>query len=115
MRSPFNSLAAARDRERGTSAGLLMACQLIAAAFVGGTVAAAEPVIDPATALRTPVLFNTPEADRILAQLQVFPQDNWWNIDVSRWPVYARSPEMIASVGASGGLRYNLDMNFVLV
>jgi hypothetical protein len=26
-----------------------------------------------------PVLFNTPEADRILAALQVFPPDNPWN------------------------------------
>ena len=26
-----------------------------------------------------PVMFNTPEADRILSSLQVFPPDNPWN------------------------------------
>jgi hypothetical protein len=30
-----------------------------------------------------PVLFDTPEADRILEAMQVFPADNPWNQDIS--------------------------------
>lgn len=62
-----------------------------------------------------PVLFGTPEADRILAALQVFPPDNPWNQDISTLPVHADSARIIASIGAGKTLGYNLDMNFVIV
>lgn len=62
-----------------------------------------------------PVLFGTPEADRILAALQVFPPDNPWNQDISTLPVHADSARIIASIGAGKSLGYNLDMNFVIV
>jgi hypothetical protein len=62
-----------------------------------------------------PVLFNTPEADRILAALQVFPPDNPWNEDISRLAVHPSSQRFIASVGPEKRLAYNLDMAFVLV
>src|SRR5437763_1437699 len=62
-----------------------------------------------------PVLFNTPEADQILAALQVFPADNPWNEDISRLPVQPRSQQIIAAIGASKRLAYNLDMCFILV
>ena len=65
--------------------------------------------------LTTPVLFNTPEADRILAILQVFPPDNPWNEDISDRPVHPDSAAIIRSIGADKPLGYNLDMNFVLV
>jgi hypothetical protein len=61
------------------------------------------------------VLFNTPEADRILAALQVFPPDNPWNEDISSLPVHPNSAKMIASIGAAKSLQYNLDMSFILV
>jgi len=61
------------------------------------------------------VLFNTPEADRILAALQVFPPDNPWNQDISSLPVHPNSAKMIASIGAAKRLQYNLDMSFILV
>lgn len=61
------------------------------------------------------VPFNTPEADRILAGLEVFPPDNPWNIPVGEWPVAANSREMIASIGGLKPFRYNPDMGFVLV
>jgi hypothetical protein len=70
---------------------------------------AAEP------ALTGPVLFNTPEADRILEGLQVFPADNPWNQDISRWPLHPNSRNIIRSIGVDKPLRYNLDMGFVLV
>jgi hypothetical protein len=62
-----------------------------------------------------PVLFNTPEADRILAALQVFPPDNPWNEDISSLPVHPNSAKMITSIGAAKSLKYNLDMSFILV
>jgi hypothetical protein len=62
-----------------------------------------------------PVMFNTPEADRILEALQVFPQDNPWNEDISRLPVHPSSEQMIAGIGADKRLAYNLDMSFILV
>jgi hypothetical protein len=65
--------------------------------------------------IKAPVLFNTPEADRILAALQVFPPDNPWNEDISKLRVLPNSRRMIASIGADKRLAYNLDMGFVLV
>jgi hypothetical protein len=62
-----------------------------------------------------PVLFGTPEADRILTALQVFPPENAWNADISRMPAHANSEQIIASIGAEKHLGYNLDMNFVIV
>src|SRR6516225_6226663 len=48
-----------------------------------------------------PVMFNTPEADRILAALQVFPPDNPCNEDISNLPVHPNSKNILASVGAN--------------
>ena len=42
------------------------------------------------------VLFNTPEADALVAALQLFPRDNAWNEDISRRPLLANSDAMIA-------------------
>jgi hypothetical protein len=68
-----------------------------------------------ALAADQPALFNTPEADRILATLQVFPPDNPWNEDISRLPVRENSKAIIAGIGADKHLACNLDMGFVLV
>src|SRR5262245_16875960 len=65
--------------------------------------------------ITTPVLFNTPEADRILEAVQVFPADNPWNEDVSKWPMHPNSGNIIKSVGMDKPFRYNPDMAFVLV
>jgi hypothetical protein len=62
-----------------------------------------------------PVMFNTPEADRILSALQVFPRDNPWNEDISKRPIRANSKNIIDSVGAEKPLAYNSDMGFILV
>lgn len=66
-------------------------------------------------AITRPVMFNTPEADRILASLPVFPPDNPWNEDISKLPVLKNSKEMITLIGADKPLAYNLDMAFILV
>jgi hypothetical protein len=62
-----------------------------------------------------PVMFDTPEADRILTRLQVFPRDNPWNQDISTLPVHTNSAAIIASIGKDKHIDFNLDMNFVLV
>jgi hypothetical protein len=62
-----------------------------------------------------PVMFNTPEADKILAAMQVYPPNNPWNEDISKLPVRKNSNEIIAGIGAAKKLAYNLDMGFIIV
>jgi hypothetical protein len=62
-----------------------------------------------------PVLFDTPEADRILERLQIFPADNPWHEDITARPVAPDSAAIVASIGTDKALGYNLDMNFVIV
>jgi hypothetical protein len=66
-------------------------------------------------AKRRATMFNTPEADAILAALKVFPADNPWNTPVDQWPLHPNSKAMIATIGGNKPLRYNPDMSFVLV
>ena len=66
-------------------------------------------------AITAPVMFDTPEADKILEALQVFPPDNPWNEDISQRPLLTNSKEMIALIGPGKKLAYNLDMAFILV
>ncbi len=61
------------------------------------------------------VAFDTPEADKILEALQVFPADNPWNEDITKWPLHPNSKNIIASIGPSKPFRYNPDMGFVIV
>src|SRR4051794_3080775 len=86
-------------------------CALLAA-VAAGEADAGRPRMPEVT---RPVLFNTPEADEILAALQVFPPDNPWNEDISQLPVHPDSEKMVASIGAGKRLAYNLDMSFILV
>jgi len=65
--------------------------------------------------IERPVMFNTPQADAIVAAMQVFPADNPWNVDVSQWPRHPNSDAIVASIGAEKPLRYNPDMAFILV
>src|SRR5215510_9511660 len=69
----------------------------------------------PLPKITRPTLFDTPEADRILATLQVFPSDNPWNQDISALPAHPKSAAVIASIGKDKRIDFNLDMNFVLV
>lgn len=65
--------------------------------------------------VKQPTLFNTPEADKVVSVMQVFPADNAWNADVSKWPLHPDSAAIVASVGNDKPLRYNPDMAYVLV
>lgn len=80
----------------------------LVAILCGQAVWAAEPLTKP-----TP--FNTPEADAIMAKLQIFPVDSAWHREIGKWPLHPQSAEIVASVGKEKPLRVNPDMGFVLV
>jgi hypothetical protein len=82
---------------------------LVLAALSAAPARAAMPKIS------RPVMFDTPEADKVLAALRVFPADNPWNQDVSRWPLHPNSRKIIASIGAEKPFRQDRDMGFILV
>jgi hypothetical protein len=69
----------------------------------------------PSPAITRPIMFDTPDADRILTTLQVFPPDNPWNEKISDRPVDRNSEAIVRSIGWDLPLGFNLDMNFVLV
>jgi hypothetical protein len=95
---------------RSTKAITILAAGVLSVAI--GVAARERP---PLPKITGPVLFDTPEADAILAAMQVFPPDNPWNQDISKLPVHPDSAKMIASIGADKPLGYNLDMGFVIV
>lgn len=65
--------------------------------------------------IEKPISFDTPEADAILAALEIFPPDNPWNRTVDDWPLHPDSKAIIASIGVDKPLRCNPDMGFVLI
>lgn len=97
-----------------TRLSLALACMAVLGTL-GALGIAAERARPPLPKITKPVMFDTPEADRILAALQVFPPDNWWNRDISALPVHPDSARMIAAIGPDKPLEYNLDMGFVIV
>src|SRR5262249_4458233 len=72
-------------------------------------------VLPPMPEIKEPVMFNTKEADAILAALQGFPVEHPWNEDISQRPLLKNSKEMVATVGNDGKLAVNLDMGFIIV
>lgn len=71
-------------------------------------------------AVTNAVLFNTTNADAVLAAMQIFPPTNPWNEDISQRPVLPNSDAMIAQIMADLAasrrtLRVFKEMNFVLV
>ena len=71
--------------------------------------------LPPLPKITAPILFNTPEADAVLAAMQVCPKSNPWNEDISKLPIHKDSDRMIAQIGRDKKLAYNLDMGFLLV
>jgi hypothetical protein len=70
---------------------------------------------DGKSAVDRPVLFNTKEADAVVSEMQIFPADNPWNADVSKWPLHKNSDAIVASIGKDKPLRCNSDMGYILV
>src|SRR4051812_9594199 len=54
--------------------------------------------LGPMPVVKTPLLFNTPEADAVVAAMQIMPVDSPWNEDISRRPLLANSDAMIAQI-----------------
>jgi hypothetical protein len=52
---------------------------------LSSVVAADPPVISQ------PIEFHTPEADALLAKLQILPKDNAFHQAVDRWPLHPKS------------------------
>ena len=92
-------------------------CTVAFIALASMCLAAAKKSAKPNATIRItqPVLFGTPESDKILAGLQVFPPDNPWNRDVSRWPLHPNSRNIITGIGVGKPLHHNSDMNWVFV
>ena len=65
--------------------------------------------------IEKPVMFDTPEADAICSALEIFPENNPWNVMVEDWPLHPNSKNIIASIGAKKPFRYNPDMGFILI
>lgn len=59
--------------------------------------------------------FNTPEADAILSALEVFPENNPWNLVIEDWPLHPDSKKIVDRAGAKKPFRYTDDMSFILV
>ena len=77
-------------------------------------------ILGPPPAVANPILFNTTNADAILAAMQIFPPSSPWNEDISRRPLLPNSDAMIAQISADLAssrrtLRVFPEMNFVLV
>jgi hypothetical protein len=91
--------------------GSLLSGLVVCAVALASAAAPPGPVPD----IVAPVLFDTPEADRIMSAVQVLPPDNPWHEDISQRPVHPMSDAIVRSIGAERPLGYNLDMNFVIV
>ena len=79
-----------------------------------------DHALGPVPAVRTPLLFNTPEADAVVAAMQIMPHDSPWNEDISKRPLLPNSDAMIARITADLApsrrtLRLFMEMNYVLV
>ena len=77
-------------------------------------------ILGPALVVGAPLVFNSPEADAVVATMQIMPVDSAWNEDVSRRPVLSNSAAMIAQIKADLSssrqtLRPFSEMNYVLV
>ena len=77
-------------------------------------------LLGPLPVVTEPLLFNTLEADAVVAAMQIMPVDNPWNEDVSQRPLLANSAAMIAQITSDLAsnrrtLRPFFEMNYVLV
>ena len=66
-------------------------------------------------AFNMPLLFDTPEADAILASVQVLPPDHPFSQEVAALPLHPNSAKIIAKIGAETILWPEQDMNYVVV
>ena len=108
---------------RSFSTVVLLLAALIIPARAAERINHAGRILGSMPVVTNAIQFNTPEADAVMAGLQVFPRDNAWNEDISRRPLLANSDAMIAQIFSelnavgtnSPKLRAFKEMNFILV
>ena len=99
---------------------------LLGALALAGTCHAAERInhvgriLGPVPTVATSTLFNTTQADAVLAAMQIMPRDNPWNEDIRNRPVAADSAAIIARISADllvdrRPLHAFHEMNFALI
>ena len=98
---------------------LLLVIPLVASA-AGERVNHEGRVLGPLPVVKAPLLFNTPEADAVVAAMQIMPENNPWNEDISHRPLLPNSEAMIAQIISDLApnrrtLRPFYEMNYVLV
>ena len=77
-------------------------------------------ILGPLPLVTQPILFNTTNADAVVAAMQIFPVTNPWNEDISRRPLLANSSAMIAQIMTNLSANHRTlaaeyEMNFVLL
>ena len=91
-----------------------------ATAFGGERINQDGRILGPVPVVTQPILFNTPQADAVVAAMQIMPVTSAWNEDVSRRPLLPNSDAMIAQITSDLAsnrrtLRAFFEMNYVLV
>ena len=91
-----------------------------AAALGGQRINQEGRILGPVPIVEQPILFNTAQADAVVAAMQIMPVTSAWNEDVSRLPLLANSNAMIAQITTDLAanrrtLRAFFEMNYVLV
>lgn len=77
-------------------------------------------LLGPAQVVTQPIVFNTPQADAIVAAMQIMPATSPWNERIDKRPVRANSSAMITQItndlaSSRRTLRPFFEMNYVLV
>ena len=93
---------------------------LASAAFGGERINHEGRILGPLPVVTQPILFNTAQADAVVAAMQILPVTSAWNEDVSRLPLLANSNAMIAQITSDLASnrrtpRAFFEMNYVLV
>ncbi len=99
------------------------ACLFAASLGAAERINHAGRILGPAPVVTTPVLFNTAQADAIVAAMQIMPRNSPWNEDISKRPVHADSAAIMARIRSDlvainpnrNRLRVFAEMNYVLV
>src|SRR5436190_7499238 len=104
---------------RSLSCALLFVLPTVVLA-AGERINHAGRILGPLPVVTTPLLFNTPEADAVVAAMQIMPVDSAWNENITGRPLLSNSAAMLAQISTDlGSTRQNLrlfdEMNFVLV
>lgn len=99
---------------------IIVVCSVAAVSAHSERINHAGRILGPLQVPSVATQFNTPQADAILASMQVFPTTSAWNEDISHRPLLSNSAAMIAMIRSElaesrRNFRAFFEMNFVLV